>query len=74
MVHGVGLEGGNRPPHKQNKRGRRRMEGYNEWWQMARAKTLVRSEEVNVPGRSETFWEVVSHTLIGTTATPIHRR
>jgi len=29
-VHGVGLEDGDRPPHKQNKRGEGRRGGYNE--------------------------------------------
>jgi hypothetical protein len=30
MIHGVGLEDGDSPPHKQNKRRERRKEKYNE--------------------------------------------
>jgi len=41
MIHGVGLENEDRPPHKQNKRGQGRKEKHNEWRQMARTKTLV---------------------------------
>jgi len=52
VVHGVGLEDEDSPPHKQNKRGKRRREDYNVEGQMARTKTLERQPN---PRSGDTF-------------------
>lgn len=67
MVHGVGLEDGDSPPHKQNKRRKGRRGGtINEEGQMARTKTLER--QLN-PRSGDTFGKVGLTVLMGTTAT-----